>query len=347
MIILNPNIDQETDNIDKEVEFTVPRYVKDRRLFDNGFVAVHLVQRKDGTKAARKHLHQLFQEEMVDDDSNLVKFEIDLLKSVSGKPHMPTFLGSVQANDIQYMYYQPWRVCSLKSWLANPDKLKNGQNNHPWELCAQWMICLTSALHNLHVSEPPIIHGDLKPANIILTHDFNIIIIDFGVGNLYKNKIIASRYKGTLQYMAPELINGDSYHRTADVFSLGCIFAELFTIMSGFRSGHLFGFLKNKAYFQCTHWAINFVVALKNNLFSNSDAAATYVEVISKMLDMIPLDRPTFAEVHDKLRTLGNYNCCKDKLLYEDNNPSHTQSLPKPFTEGDAEVYLGYKRNNK
>lgn len=74
-----------------------------------------------------------------------------------------------------------------------------------------------------------VIHCDLKPENILLAHpaQSEIKVIDFGSSCFENEKVytyIQSRF-----YRSPEVILGMSYGMPIDMWSLGCILAELFT----------------------------------------------------------------------------------------------------------------------
>ena len=81
-----------------------------------------------------------------------------------------------------------------------------------------------------------IVHRDLKPDNILMTDDEQIKICDFGSSkriesndNQIQNK--STPYVVTRYYRAPELYLGkDNYDTKIDIFSAGCIIAELFTL---------------------------------------------------------------------------------------------------------------------
>ncbi|CAF1136395.1 unnamed protein product [Adineta steineri] len=87
-----------------------------------------------------------------------------------------------------------------------------------------------SALHGQKV-----MHRDLKPANILLKNDGILKIADFGLSEIIKSPESGQQQSlstnvVTLWYRAPELLLGDpNYGFAIDMWSVGCIFAELFT----------------------------------------------------------------------------------------------------------------------
>ena len=85
-------------------------------------------------------------------------------------------------------------------------------------------ICLgLKEIHKLNI-----IHRDLKPENIFINkNNLRIKIGDFGISI---NSIYAYSYKGTFKYMSPEMRKGSKYSNKADIYALGCILYELFTL---------------------------------------------------------------------------------------------------------------------
>lgn len=130
---------------------------------------------------------------------------------------------------------------SLENVLKLGRQIKEGQ------IC-EWGIQLSQVLTYLHNLESPIIHCDLKPSNIMLTHDDRLVLIDFGIS---KRQGITDRALGiTLQYAAPEQFQGKARESQAvkerfgslppeqsdweidertDLFSVGVILYELLT----------------------------------------------------------------------------------------------------------------------
>jgi len=70
-----------------------------------------------------------------------------------------------------------------------------------------------------------IIHGDLKPANILIGSDGNCRLVDFGLSFLMDNKEISS--SGSAAFISPEIIRKKSATKRSDIYSLGLLFYEL------------------------------------------------------------------------------------------------------------------------
>ena len=82
------------------------------------------------------------------------------------------------------------------------------------------------ALTVLHTHEPPVIHGDVKPANLILTRGGRVKLVDFGLSS---TPGIGGKRRGTDGYRAPELLVGASPSRASDVFALAATAYSLLT----------------------------------------------------------------------------------------------------------------------
>ncbi|KAA6341125.1 MAG: hypothetical protein EZS28_052481, partial [Streblomastix strix] len=78
-----------------------------------------------------------------------------------------------------------------------------------WKIAGQ----LGLSLNQIHQNE--IIHGDLKPENVLLTKDFQVKLVDFGLSRMLKDgKTSTVQYGGTLYYFAPEYIGSQKLEKS-------------------------------------------------------------------------------------------------------------------------------------
>ncbi len=84
--------------------------------------------------------------------------------------------------------------------------------------------------------ERKIIHRDVKPANIMLTSDGQVKILDFGIAKLSDMTVTQTvGVIGTLAYMSPEQAFGETVDTRTDIWALGVVFYEMLTGHRPFR----------------------------------------------------------------------------------------------------------------
>ncbi len=86
-----------------------------------------------------------------------------------------------------------------------------------------------------------VIHGDVKPANMLITDDGRVKLMDFGMARLASRDTGATPLLGTPAYWCPEQIVGKPQDARSDMFSLGVVLYEMVTGKRPFDSDSLQG----------------------------------------------------------------------------------------------------------
>ncbi|VEU39814.1 unnamed protein product [Pseudo-nitzschia multistriata] len=97
----------------------------------------------------------------------------------------------------------------------------------PWELVKRVSCGAARGMAYLHSGHPPVLHRDLKSANLLLDESYTTKVCDFGLSRLKAQARSMTANCGTVQWMAPEVLANRSYDERADVYSFGIIVWEL------------------------------------------------------------------------------------------------------------------------
>jgi serine/threonine protein kinase len=227
----------------------------------------------------------------------------------------------------------------------------------------RWFVCLGQGLSYLHKEPNPVKHKDIKPKNILIDHLGAILLTDFDISHKYKGEEKLESHGPTpmtYQYCAPEVATGArTRDLSTDVFSLGCVFLEMATLVglrdfdeflhyrksgSGDHSYHAnltrvtrwVGFLQ-------TQWQTRPLQSegkqdVTGASYPNSTASEDMRKALPEILGMLakdPARRPLATSLRTRFRMLNYPPCadCHDPL----EAPSRVPTIP----ERDQEAWDG------
>ena len=132
--------------------------------------------------------------------------------------------GIVRLDDFIDLGSKQYLVMEYIEGLNLADHLKKMTGPMPFHNAAIIISEVADALHHAHIEGH--IHLDIKPSNIMLTHDFKAKLIDFGIAQNITTGTQAL-VMGTPPYMSPEQIDGKVLGFASDIFSLGITLYEM------------------------------------------------------------------------------------------------------------------------
>ncbi|KAK4264686.1 hypothetical protein QN277_025828 [Acacia crassicarpa] len=191
--------------------------------------------------------------------------------------------------------------------LDHIDTLKN-EHSLSWETRLRIAAEIAEAISYLHSSASiPIIHRDIKSANILLNHNHIAKVSDFGASRLVplNESQVSTVVQGTLGYLDPEYLLTGELNEKSDVYSFGVVLVELITgnkAVEFNRSGQ-----RNLAmYFASSMKEDNLWQILDNRVLDqkNAEQLKEVAFLARRCIRMNGEERPTMKEVATELEGL-------------------------------------------
>ncbi len=165
--------------------------------------------------------------------------EIATLKKVRHR-HIVEVVGSYTDPHYANIIMTPVADCDLAAFLKNATGDPDARSFIP-----SFFGCLATALHSLHGEK--IRHKDIKPQNVLVKNS-NILLTDFGLARDCNDR--RSTTEGwtahTRKYCSPEVADYAPRSYSSDMWSLGCIFLEMLTVLQGIPLSELQDFFASR-----------------------------------------------------------------------------------------------------
>ncbi|PVH99328.1 hypothetical protein DM02DRAFT_435918 [Periconia macrospinosa] len=180
--------------------------------------------------------------------------ELGTLKKLRHHRHIVQLVGSYTDPRFVGIIMSPVAEGDLKDFLNDCASDAKGNPHSRKSFTRSFFGCLTSALSYLH--DNTIRHKDIKPQNVLVSQH-TIYLTDFGI-SLDWSEIGHSTTTGptpkTARYCAPEVSEYEPRNTSSDMWSLGCVFLEIWTVLKGETVANLHAFLEaNLTLSSCYH----------------------------------------------------------------------------------------------
>ncbi|KAE9404706.1 kinase-like protein [Gymnopus androsaceus JB14] len=129
----------------------------------------------------------------------------------------------------------PERYCLVSPWYSHGSVVKY-LSMHPEANKTKIINDILKGLKYLHTRNPPVVHGDLKGSNILVSDSGDCCLADFGLAGMMSAfqtlSSLKGNQRGSVRWMAPELFSYTELARPStytDMYALGCTILEIIT----------------------------------------------------------------------------------------------------------------------
>ncbi|KAM3378437.1 putative serine/threonine-protein kinase PBL22 [Capsicum galapagoense] len=318
----------------KELEEATKGFSSENFLSEGGFGSVYKGILKNGLRVAvKKHNDTSLQ------GDKEFKSEVEVL-SKARHPNLVMLLGSCSEGSQRLLVYE--YVCN-----GSLDQFLSGDTRMPLNWDRRIKIALGAARGLEYLHKHNIIHRDIRPNNVLVTHDHESLLGDFG---LAKAGYDESQYSsgnnvvGTLGYMAPEYAANGRFSAKTDVYAFGVVLLQLIT---GLKTTDKYPEDKS-----LVEWAVplleqrNYPRLIDKRIMDSHDFHQLFwmVELAGKCLKKDPNKRHTMEWVVKTLSNImeGNADTCID--FNTKGNNEDDQTLGTVTTSSCSDTTCSSKR---
>ncbi|XP_024006054.1 probable LRR receptor-like serine/threonine-protein kinase At1g51820 isoform X4 [Eutrema salsugineum] len=224
------------------------------------------------------------------------KAEVDLLLRVHHK-NLVNLVGYCEKGKDLALVYEYMANGDLKELLSG----KHDSSVLRWEKRLKIALEAAQGLEYLHKGcKPPIVHRDVKPANILLDQHLQAKLADFGLSRSFSNdgeSHVSTVVAGTLGYLDPEYYRTNWLTEKSDVYSFGVVLLEIITNRPVIDQSRERPYIAEWVGLMVTKGDIRNITdpSLKGDY--HSDSAWKFVELAMTCVNASSTSRPTMSQV--------------------------------------------------
>jgi serine/threonine protein kinase len=153
------------------------------------------------------------------------------MRKVNDHPNVVNVYDLVETQERLIMLIEFVAGGQLYDEIINRKPTESGKGHFNEQMASKIVYEMTSAIAHMH--KHSVIHCDLKPENVLCTHNpstdhFDVKVADMGLSKILEPGIKQHlTYCGTPLYMAPEMLRKHDYNFEVDLWSIGCMMHEL------------------------------------------------------------------------------------------------------------------------
>ncbi|XP_058729503.1 serine/threonine-protein kinase-like protein At3g51990 [Vicia villosa] len=152
--------------------------------------------------------------------TNEVDNEIDILSKIQS-PRLVNLVGFTNDSKDRLLVVEFMSNGTLFDVLHSSSRTLN------WGKRIRLALQTAKAIDVLHSSNPPVIHRDIKSANVLIDQNYNARLGDFGLALRGFDRIRSTPPAGTMGYLDPFYVTPDNLSTKIDVFSFGILLLEI------------------------------------------------------------------------------------------------------------------------